>query len=143
MDGAVDRCIVASQANDVDEMLAALLPDADLISPIFGSMVFRGHEDLRVVLTAIYGNLTDVRWYDTLGDGRVRVVLGKARIGPLTLEDATLLEITDEGLIRRIKPHLRPWAAITLLALRLGPLLIRSPKIAQRALRNGRSTPSS
>jgi hypothetical protein len=71
------------------------------------------------------------------------VVLGKARIGPLTIDDAMLLEIADDGLIRRIKPHLRPWSAITLLALKLGPHILRAPKVVQRALRNGRSTPTS
>lgn len=143
MGSAVDRYMAAAQGNDIDEMLASLAPDAELISPIVGSMVFRGHEDLRIVLTAIYSSLTGLRWHDTLSDGRTRVILGKARIGPLTLDDAMFLELADDGSIRRIKPHLRPWGAITLLALRLGPRIASSPKVVQRALHNGRSTPPS
>lgn len=143
MDSAVDRYMAASQANDIDGMLATFAPDAELISPIIGSMVFRGYDDLRVVLTAIYGSLTGLRWHDTLSDGRIRVVLGKARIGPLTIDDAMLLEVADDGSIRRIKPHLRPWGAITLLALRVGPRIALSPKVVQRGLHNGRSTPTS
>lgn len=137
MDSAVDRYMAASQENDIDEMLATLAPDAELISPIVGSMVFRGHEDLRVVLRAIYGSLTGLRWHATLSDGRARVTLGTARIGPLTIEDAMLLKVGDDGSIRRIKPHLRPWGAITLFALKLGPRIARSPKVVQRALQNG------
>lgn len=138
MDDAVEAYLAASKANDVDGLLAALTPDAELVSPIAGSMVFRGHEDLRVVLPAIYGSLTAVRWHDRFHDGRVSVVLGRARIGPVRLDDAMLLERADDGRIRRVTPHLRPWLATTLLALRLGPKIAASPQVVRRALRHGR-----
>lgn len=38
---------VASEACDVDGMVATLAPDAELVSPISGRMVFRGRDDLR------------------------------------------------------------------------------------------------
>ena len=67
----------------------------------------------------------------------VRVVIGDGRIGPLTLGDAMVFELAEDGRIRRIRPHLRPWLALTLLALVLGPKLARHPGVLMRALRQG------
>jgi hypothetical protein len=94
VDDAVARYRAASEANDIDATMAVLAPDAELVSPISGRLVFRGRDDLRVLLTA---------------DGR----------------------------IRRITPHLRPWAALTLLALRLAVKVARHPGLVRRALRRG------
>jgi hypothetical protein len=46
-----------------------------------------------------------------------------------------VLELDDAGLIVRIRPHLRPWLAITLFALLLGPKIARHPGVLRRALR--------
>ena len=46
--------------------------------------------------------------------------------------DATLA--VDAGLIRRLRPHLRPWFAVTVFALLLGPRLAAHPGVARRAL---------
>ena len=35
----------------------------------------------------------------------------------------------------RIRPHLRPWIALTLLAVRLMPTIARNPRLAWRAFR--------
>jgi hypothetical protein len=44
-------------------------------------------------------------------------------------------ELGEDGLIRRIRPHLRPWLAITLFALLLGPKITGQPGVVWRALR--------
>jgi hypothetical protein len=62
------------------------------------------------------------------------VIIGQAHIGPFTLEDATVLEFDDDKRIRRIKPYLRPWLAVTVLTLKLVPKMVRHPKVVQRAL---------
>ena len=41
----------------------------------------------------------------------------------------------EDGRIRRIGPHLRPWLALTLFALVLGPKVGRRPGVVWRALR--------
>jgi hypothetical protein len=61
------------------------------------------------------------------------VVLGDASVGRLRLADAMVFELADDGRIRRISPHLRPWLALTLLALKLGPRLVRHPGLIRRA----------
>ena len=62
MDDAVSRYRAASEANDIEAMMGTLTSDAELVSPISGHMVFRGHDDLRALLTAVYGSLSGLRW---------------------------------------------------------------------------------
>ena len=135
MDDAVAQYRAASEANDIDGIMGALAPDAELVSPISGRMVFRGHDDLRILLTGVYESMTGLRWHEPVGSGKVRVITGEAMVGPLTLGDAMVFELAEDGRIQRIRPHLRPWLATTLLALKLGPKIGRHPGLLRRALR--------
>ena len=115
--------------------MSTLAPDAELVSPISGRMVFRGQEDLRILLTAVYGGMRGLRWREEIGDGSLRVLMEDATVGPVKLGDAMVFEAgAGNGRIQRIRPHLRPWLALTLLALRLGPALARHPGVIRRAL---------
>ena len=125
----------ASESNDVDGVMATLAPDVELVSPISGRMVFRGREDLRVLMGAVYGSLSRVRWHDEIGDDHARVIMGESFVGPVKLGDAMVLELAEDGRIRRIGPHLRPWLGLTLFALVLGPKVARHPGLLMRALR--------
>jgi hypothetical protein len=116
-------------------MMDTLASDVELVSPISGRMIFRGADDLRVLLTAVYGSMTGLRWREEVGDGAHRVVIGDGRIGPLTLGDAMILELADDGRIHRIRPHLRPWLSLTVFAIRLGPKMARHPGVLVRAMR--------
>ena len=135
MDDAVARYRAASEAGDIAAVSDTLAPDAELISPLSGRLVFRGRDDLLILLDAVYGTITGLRWHDEVGDGSVRVVLGEARVGPLKLGDAMVVELAADGRIQRIRPYLRPWLALTLLALMLGPKIARHPGLVRRALR--------
>jgi hypothetical protein len=125
----------ATRANDIDGIVATLAPNAELHSPLFARMVFRGHDDLRVLLGAVYGSLSNLVWREVIGEGATRVAVSDARIAGVTITDAMVLELDDSGLIVRIRPHLRPWLAITLFALLLGPKIARHPGVLRRALR--------
>jgi hypothetical protein len=133
--GAVARFCDATRRNDVDGIVGALAPDAELVSPLSGRMVFRGRDDLRVLLGAVYGGLSDLTWREVIGEGSTRVAVSDARIAGVAITDAMVLELDDAGLIVRIRPHLRPWLAITLFALLLGPKIARHPGVLRRALR--------
>jgi hypothetical protein len=135
VDDAVSRYRTATEANDIDGVMETLAPDVELVSPISGRMVFRGKDDLRVLLTAVYGSLRGVQWSKEVGDDRMRVLTGNSRVGPLNLGDAMVFDLAEDGRIRRIRPHLRPWLALTLFALKLGPKVGRHPGIVRRALR--------
>lgn len=125
----------ASEANDIDGLLASLAPDVELVSPLSGRLVFRGHEDLRILLGAVYGAMSGLHWREEVGDGALRVVMGDGRIGPFELADAMVCELDQDGLIRRVRPYLRPWLGLTFLALALGPKLARHPGVIARAAR--------
>lgn len=137
MDDAVSRYRSASEAGDIEGIMSALAHDVEVVSPISGRMVFRGLEDVEVLLSAVYGSLKDLRWTQTLGEGTHRVILGRTRIGPVWMTDAMVFELDPDGRIHRISPHLRPWLALTLFALVLGPKVARRPGVVWRALRGG------
>jgi len=137
MEDAVARYRAASEANDIDALIATLAPGAELVSPLSGRLVFRGEGDLRILLAAVYGSLRDLRWREEVGEGSLRVVLGDCMIGPLRLTDAMVCELDEEGRIVRIRPHLRPWLALTLFALAVGPQLARHPSVLARAAHRG------
>jgi len=138
MDDAVSRYCATTEANDVDGFMATMTPDVEVVSPISGRMVFRGQADVRILLTAVYGSLAGLRWTETVGDGERRVTVGEARILGVGMTDAMVLDLGPDGRIRRIAPHLRPWLALTLFALVLGPKVARHPALVLRALAAGR-----
>jgi len=132
---SVERYLAASEAGDIEGIATSLADDVEVVSPISGRMVFRGRDDVRFLLAAVYGSLRDLRWTRTLGDGEHRVALGETRLGPVRMTDAMVFELAPDGRIRRIAPHLRPWLALTLFALVLGPKVGRRPGVVWRALR--------
>jgi SnoaL-like protein len=135
VDDAVRSYREASERNDIEALLATLAPDAELVSPISGRMVIRGLADLRILLSAVYGTLVELRWHSEVGDGPTRVVIGRGFLGPVAIDDAMVFELAPDGRIQRIRPHLRPWLALTLFALLLAPKIARHPGVVLRALR--------
>jgi hypothetical protein len=134
MDDAVSRYCAATEAGDLEGLMETLAPDVEVVSPISGRMVFRGREDVRILLSAVYGSLTGLRWTRQVGDGESRVAVGEARIAGIGMTDAMVFDLGSDGRIRRISPHLRPWLALTLFAVVLGPKVARHPGTIRRAL---------
>jgi hypothetical protein len=134
MDDAVSRYRAATEAGDVDGFMETLTPDVEVVSPLSGRMVFRGADDVRVLLGAVYGSLSGLRWTKTVGDAESCVIVGEARVAGVRMTDAMVLDLAPDGRIRRISPHLRPWLALTLFALVLGPKVAVHPAMIRRAL---------
>lgn len=78
--------------------------------------------------------MNGLRWTKSLGDGESRVAVGEARIAGIGMTDAMVFDLAPDWRIRRIGPHLRPWLALTLFALLLGPKVARHPAMIRRAL---------
>jgi len=135
MQESVERYLAASEAGDIEGIAGSLADDVELVSPISGRMVFRGRDDVGFLLAAVYGSLGDLRWTRRLGEGEHWVALGETRLGPVRMTDAMVFELAPDGRIRMIGPHLRPWLALTLFALILGPKVGRRPGVVWRALR--------
>ena len=134
---AIAEYRAASEANDIDGLMRTLAPDVELVSPLSARLVFRGQDDLRALLSVVYATVRELKWASELADGDTRFLLGTMRVGPFKLDDAMLFELGPDGLIKRIRPHLRPWLATTFLALALGPKVARRPDVVLRALRGG------
>lgn len=135
MDDAVSRYRAASEAGDIEGIMATLAPDVELVSPISGRMVFKGSDDVGLLVRAVYTSLRDLRWTDALGDGERRVIVGEAKLLGVRLTDAMVLDLAPDGRIRRIGPHIRPWLALSLFAVVLGPKIGVRPAVVWRALR--------
>jgi ketosteroid isomerase-like protein len=135
MEDAVSRYLAASEAGDIDGVMQTLSPDVEVVSPISGRMTFRGHRDVKTLLSAVYASLEGLRWTEQVGDGSHRIALGDMRIGPVPMTDAMVFELAPDGRIRRIRPHLRPWLALTWFAAVVGPKVARRPGVVLRALR--------
>jgi hypothetical protein len=134
-DDAIARYRAASEANDMPALLATLAEDATLVSPLSARMVFRGKQDLSVLLPAVYGLLTSWRWEEPYRDGDRIVLVGDGRIGPFRLGDAMAIELDADGRICRIRPHLRPFLGLLAFAALLGPKLAGHPGLIARAAR--------
>lgn len=134
MDGAISRYQSASEAGDIDGIMATLAPDIEVVSPISGRMIFRGQDDVRILFSAVYGTLNGLRWTRTVGEGDHWFAVGEAKVAGVRMTDAMVFDLAPDGQIRRISPHLRPWLALTLFALVLGPKVGRHPGVVRRAL---------
>jgi hypothetical protein len=120
----------------MEAMVACLSPDVRLPSPLFGTMTFKGREDVGLLLTAVYGLLSDVSWGEPIGDGSKRVVVARAKVAGLRVDDAMYFELDDAGTINSIRPHLRPLLATIVFALLIGPRVAgKRPGVILRALR--------
>jgi len=137
MDDAISRYRAATEAGDVDGFMETLAPNVEVVSPISGRMVFRGQSDVRTLLSAVYGTLNGLRWTKAVGNGESRVVVGEAHVAGIRMTDAMVFDLAPDGRIQRISPHLRPWLALTLFALLLGPKVARHPAMIRRALAGG------
>jgi ketosteroid isomerase-like protein len=136
---AIERYLAAAQSNDIDALLETLADDPELISPLSGRMVFRGRDDLRVLLRVVYGSLRGVRWQEPMRAGDRCVVLGESRVGPAHRYDVTVFELVDDGRIQRIRPFVRPWFARSVDALIVGPKMAPHLGVVWRSLRKPRA----
>jgi hypothetical protein len=135
MRDVISRFRVATEAGDVEGFMSLIDPDAELVSPIFGRLVIRGQRDLRTLFTAVYGSIKGLTWIDEITDGRLTLLRGEARIGPVKLDDAMVLELGPDGRIRKIRPHFRPLLGLMTFALIVGVKLMRHPALFVRAAR--------
>jgi hypothetical protein len=138
--GMVDRYLAAARSNDIDALVETLADDPELVSPLSGRMVFRGREDLHVLLGVVYGSLRDASWQAPVRDGDRCVVLGESRVGLAHRYDVTVFELADDGRIQRIRPFVRPWLALTVDALVVGPRMALHLGVVWRSLRKPRAS---
>jgi len=132
---AVERFCRAAEINDVDGMLAQCAATAELIPPISSKMVIAGHDDLRLLLGAVFGSIRNLRVRQILADGDTRVSVFDATFAGLYLTDAMVIDCDDAGQIRRITPHIRPLLPLVLVSIATAPKILRYPRMILRSRR--------
>jgi hypothetical protein len=132
----ITRFRAATEAADVEAIMSLLAPDAELVSPIFKGLVIRGEGDIRTLFDAVYASIRDLRWVDQVADERLAMLRGESRIGPARLDDAMVLEFGPDGLIKRVRPHFRPWLGICAFFVIVGARLLRHPGLFIRSARH-------
>jgi limonene-1,2-epoxide hydrolase len=129
----IGRFCAATEAGDIDAVIETLASDAELVSPLAGRAVFRGHDDLRALFSALLPTLSGLTWRHQVSNAGTTVAVADARVMGVRIGDAVVIEEDIDGHIRRLTPHVRPWLGLTLLATVLGPKLARHPAVIRRA----------
>ena len=130
----VSRMKAAIEAADLEGFIATLSPAVVLRSPISARAEFRGQEEMRELMRAVFATIEDIRYYEDLGDDRARAVFYRARVGSQPIEEACLLRFDEDGLISEFVLWIRPLPGITRLAAALGPRLARQESRPRAAL---------
>jgi len=119
----LDAWIAAGRAHDAELAASALAADAELVSPLTDGFVFSGPGEIRELLSAVFEAVADYRPVSSMQDGRTAVVVGRAMVRGVALEEFQHLELAEDGRIARITIAMRPLPAITAFARELGPVL--------------------
>lgn len=110
-DDAVRRFLAAVAAGDADAVVATMTLDAQMITPLSGRAVIRGHSDLRIVFGALLPALSkNLRWQSRFGpnEAGVTIAIADTRLAGVHVQDAMLIEQGADGRICRVTPHVRP-----------------------------------
>src|SRR5690625_1444808 len=122
---AVRRWRAAGELGDPDSAADCLSLDVQLTSPLTGRFGFRGRDQVRVLLTAAFAVISEIRFHTELGDSDTRALFYRGRIGDQELEEAQLLRLDADGLIHEVTLSGRPLPALTGLMSTLGPELTK------------------
>jgi SnoaL-like domain len=135
------RYRVAVEAGDVEAFVATLAPDVVLRSPITLRTDFRGHDDIRTLMRAVFASIQDIRYHTDVGDAATRALFYRARIGRQPVEEASLLRLGDDALVHEVTLWFRPLPGLTAVMGKLGPYLAGERSRARGALVAGLVAP--
>ena len=124
----------AVERADVEAFMATLAPDVVLRSPITTRIEFRGHDEIRTLMRAVFASIRDIHYYADVGDAGTRALFYRARVGRRPVEEASLVRLGDDALVREITLWFRPLPGLTAVMGRLGPRLARERGPARGAL---------
>jgi hypothetical protein len=115
----------AVEAGDVEAVIETLAPDVVLNSPITDRVVFRGRDEVRVLLRSVFATIGDIRYFADVGDERTRALFYRANVGGHPLEEATRVELDGQGQISEITLFFRPLPGLATLTAALAPRMAR------------------
>ena len=115
----------AVEAHDVEGVVETLAPDVVLNSPITDRVVFRGPDEVRELLRSVFATISDIRYYADVGDERTRALFYRANVDGHPLEEATRVELDEQGRIGEITLFFRPLPGLATLTAALAPRVAR------------------
>jgi hypothetical protein len=128
------RYRAAAEAHDIDAMLATFAPDVLLHSPITDRIQFRGHDELRDLLAAVFETISEIRYFADIGDARNRALFFRGRVGSQPVEEAIRVTLDDNALITEMTVFFRPLPGLAALTGALAPRVVERKHGRPRAL---------
>lgn len=130
----MEQLVAAMQAKDVDGVVACFAADAELRSPISRRVVFRGHEQIREVLTVVYETVGPVSVDAVVGDGPTRVLVVSSSVARQPLDEAMLVHLDSVGQVSALQLYVRAMPQLVTFAATIGPPLARRRSRIRAAL---------
>ncbi|SBT42384.1 nuclear transport factor 2 family protein [Micromonospora auratinigra] len=115
----------AGERGDAATAVRCLAPEVEVISPLTAQFRFRGRAAVGDMLAALHEVLTEIRFHTEVGAGDTRALFFHARTSREAVEEAQLLRLGPDGLIRELTIFGRPLPALTTVLRDLGPRLLR------------------
>ncbi len=116
------RAFERGQASALGECLSE---GVQLISPLTDCYRFHGRAAVGALYESAFEVLEDMRVHTTVTTGSDWVLIMSGRSGSVSLEEAQLLRLDDDGQIDEITIFGRPLPALTTVMAALGPKLVR------------------
>lgn len=117
-------CAAGESAN-VPAATACLAAGIRVISPLTAQFRFHGRDQVADMLASAFEVIRDIRYHTRVGDGDTWALFYHGRAGDQAVEEAQLLRLDDDGLIREISLFGRPLPALTEVMTGIGPRLLR------------------
>ncbi|MGX6608492.1 nuclear transport factor 2 family protein [Micromonosporaceae bacterium Da 78-11] len=121
----IDAWRAAGESGDAAAAVACLAADIEVISPLTASFRFHGPAQVTDMLASAFEVIHDIRFHTELGAGDTWALFYHARVGREPLEEAQLLRLDGDGLIRELTLFGRPLPALTAVMAGIGPRLLR------------------
>jgi len=124
-DDTVAAWQAAGERGDAEAAARCLAPEIELVSPLTEQFRFRGRDRVGELLVAAFEVFKELRFHTAVGDGDVRALFYRARVGREEFEEAQLLRLDADGLIRELTLFGRPLPGLTAVMAEIGPRMLR------------------
>jgi SnoaL-like domain len=115
--------ISAQERHDVEAVIACFAPDIVIRSPITQRVRFEGIEQASDLFRQVFRAISDIRFYETIGDNHSQVVFWRGRVGRNYIEEANLLRFDERGFVKEMTVFMRPVPGLLALAVELASSL--------------------
>ena len=115
----------AEETGRFDRLEECLAQDVVFVSPLTDAFRFRGPRQVADVLAAAAGVIENVRFHTEVGTGDTRMLVYSGSVRGIPVEEAQLLRLDENGLIREMTFFGRPLPALTAVMTGIAPPMMR------------------